>query len=145
MKTEDHLEDVYFLLLERTVRRCRKFSQREFLKRGIDLSTEQWTVIQCVYETPGISQSEIAESTYKDPASVTRMIDLLEKKKLLTRGTEKGDRRAFSISLTDEGSKYAEEIFPLTAEMRKFGLRSVSNDDMRVFHKVLNKIYENLD
>jgi len=145
MKTEGKLEDVYFFLLERTVRRFRKFGQREFSKRGIDLSSEQWVVMKRVHETPGITQKEIAESTYKDPASVTRMIDLLEKKGLLVRGVEKGDRRAFSISLTKDGMKYVEEILPLAEEMRRFGLKSVSNSDKAVFIKVLNKIYENLE
>ena len=145
MKTEEKLEDVYFFLLERTVRRFRKFSQREFSKRSIDLSSEQWVVIKRVYESPGITQKEIAESTYKDPASVTRMIDLLEKKDMLVRGIEKEDRRAFSISLTNDGNKCVEDILPLAAEMRKFGFKSVSNSDKAVFIKVLNKIYENLE
>ena len=145
MKTEKSTEEQCFELLERTVRRYKKFIQGEFSKRGIELSSEQWAVIQQVYEKPGISQTEIAESIYKDPASITRMIDLLEKKELLVRGSIKDDRRAFSISLTNEGLKYVEEILPLTFEMRKFGMRSLSATELAAFLKVLNRIYDNLE
>ena len=145
MKIESNQNDLSFFLLEKTMRSFRKFSQREFLKRDIDLSIEQWSVLSSIYETPGISQKEIAELTQKDPASMTRMIDLLEKKKLLVREKATKDRRIFSISLTDEGVKYVEEIIPLTAEMRKFGLKSVSNADKALLIEVLKKICENLE
>lgn len=145
MENIKKLDDIYFFLLERTVRRFRKFSQREFTKREIDLSGEQWVVVKRVHESPGITQTEIANSTYKDPASVTRMIDILEKKEFVVRTAEEGDRRACSINLTVKGQKYVDEVLPLAAEMRKFGMRNVSNQDKETFIKVLNKIYENLE
>jgi DNA-binding MarR family transcriptional regulator len=73
------------------------------------------------------------------------MIDLLEKKGLLVRGKAKEDRRVFSISLTEDGTKYVEEIIPLAAEMRKFGLNSINNTDKALFIKILTKICGNLE
>ncbi len=142
---EDQLDDIYFFLLERTVRRFRKFSQRELSKRGFDISGEQWVVLKRTYEVQGINQNEIAKSTYKDPASVTRMIDLLEKRGFLKRKNTDGDRRSYEICLTENGRSYVEEVLPLAEEMRKYGLNGVSEKDKEVFVNVLNKIYENLE
>jgi len=145
MSKNEQLDNVYFFLLERTVRRFRKFSQRELSKRGFDISGEQWVVLKKAHEEPGISQRDIAKSTFKDPASVTRMIDLLEHRGLVKREDHGEDRRSYSIHLTKEGLKFVEEMLPLAEEMRKFGLRDVTEFEKQTFIKVLNKIYENLE
>jgi len=143
--SDKKLEEVYFFLLERTVRQFRKFSQRELSKREIDISGEQWVVLKRANEHPGVTQKEIAESTYKDPASVTRMIDLLEKRNFVVRKSSDGDRRSYGIHLTKEGKEFVQRVLPLAEEMRSFGLKNVSENDKKVFLEVLNKIYENLE
>ena len=145
MSKNENLENVYFFLLERTIRRFRKFSQREMSKRGFDISGEQWIILKRAHEEPGISQKEIAKSTYKDPASVTRMLDLLEKRGLLERQDHGNDRRSYSIYLTNDGLAFVKNILPLAEEMRDFGLRDVSESEKQTFIKVLNKIYNNLE
>ncbi|MEQ8325014.1 MAG: MarR family transcriptional regulator [Vicingaceae bacterium] len=143
--SEVKLDEVYFFLLERTVRQLRRFNQRELSNKGIDISGEQWVILKRAHESPGLSQKEIAESTYKDPASVTRMLDLLEKRGLLKRMADEGDRRSSSIYTTEEGNNFVESVLPLAAEMRAFGLRSISKEDQKIFMEVLNKIYFNLE
>ena len=145
MGENEKLENVYFFLLERTIRRFRKFSQREMSKRGFDISGEQWIILKRTHEEPGISQKEIARSTYKDPASITRMIDLLEKRGLLERQDHGNDRRSYSIFLTKDGLTFVKNILPLAEEMRDFGLRDVSESEKQTFIKVMNKIYNNLE
>jgi len=142
---EKKLEEVYFFLLERTVRQFRKFSQRELSKRGFDISGEQWVVLKRIHEEAGITQKEIAESTYKDPASVTRMIDLMENRGFVNRKMAADDRRSFSIYLTEKGISFVDEVLPIAGEMRKYGLKDVSPGEKKVFLHVLNKIYENLE
>lgn len=49
-----------------------------------------------------MSQKELSKLTEKDQATLTRIIDLLEKKKLIQRRINEQDRRSFILHVTDE-------------------------------------------
>jgi DNA-binding MarR family transcriptional regulator len=138
------LDEVYLFLLERTVRQFRVKSKKFLSSYGVDISGEQWVILKRIYEQEGINQREIAGLTYKDPASVTRMIDLLEKQELVNRRDIDGDRRSYNLFLTKKGIVLVEKVIPLAKELRKQGIKSISKQDMETFKNVLNKIYENL-
>ena len=74
------LEEVVYFLAERMMRRAKEYSKKQFKKEKIDLTIDQWVVLKRISEDVGISQVEIATTTYKDPAAVTRILDILVKK-----------------------------------------------------------------
>lgn len=139
------LEEVYFFLLERTVRQFRKYSQQLFEANGISISGDQWVVLKRISEREGINQREIADLTYKDPASVTRMLDLLEKQHLVTRQPVENNRRTYALFLTDDGKALVKKVTPLAVEARQKGLEGIAADDAQKLRQVLNQIYENLE
>ena len=77
------LEEVVYFLAERMMRRAREYSKAQFKKEKVDLTIDQWVILKRVSEEIGISQVEIASSTYKDPAAVTRILDILVRKGVL--------------------------------------------------------------
>lgn len=137
------LDDVYLYLLERTVRQFRKYSQQEFAKRGIDMTGEQWVVLKRIGEQEGLKQREIADMTYKDPASVTRILDILEKKKLIYRAPVENDRRTYALFLTKQGRTLIEKLTPIAVEIRSKGVEGMSEKELQQLKKLLNKVYEN--
>ncbi|MFN7119252.1 MAG: MarR family winged helix-turn-helix transcriptional regulator [Saprospiraceae bacterium] len=139
------LEEVYFFLLERTVRQFRKYSQQLFEAHGISISGDQWVVLKRISEREGINQREIADLTYKDPASVTRMLDLLEKQHLVTRQPVENNRRTYALFLTDDGKALVEKVTPLAIKARQKGLEGIAPTDAQKLRQVLNQIYENLE
>jgi len=138
------LDEVYFFLLERTVRQFRKFSKEKLGERGMEISSEQWVILKRVSEQEGINQKEIANLTYKDPASVTRMVDLMAKKGWIERQPIEGDRRAYGLHLTKEGKDFVKKMLPAAKELRAMGLENISQKELENFKKTLNKIYENM-
>ena len=137
--------DDIFLLIERTLRQFRKFSQLELSKRNLDISEEQLSILQCLNSESGINQKKISEAVYKDPASVTRMIDILEKKDLVKRKSDSYDRRSYSIQLTQTGSDFIGQLIPLTKEMRKYGVKGIDEMDLNTALSVLKAICKNLE
>ena len=138
------LDEVYFFLLERTVRQFRKFSKEKLGERGIEISSEQWVILKRVNEQEGINQKEMANLTYKDPASVTRMVDLMAKKGWIERQPIVGDRRAYGLYLTKEGKSFVKKMVPAAQELRAMGLENISQKELENLKKTLNKIYENM-
>lgn len=72
--------------------------------RSYDVTSEQLYVMQCLAEgDTGYPQREICRRTEKKPANVTRIVDRLESKSLVSRKTSPLDRRVYIVVLTGRG------------------------------------------
>lgn len=75
--------------------------------REYDLTPSQWMVLKRLSESDALlNQQELAEACSKDSATITRMLDSMEKKNYLER-IKSGDRRKYLIKITGKG----EELF----------------------------------
>jgi MarR family transcriptional regulator, organic hydroperoxide resistance regulator len=137
------LDDVFIYLIERTERQTKKFANAALKAEGIEITPEQWVLLKRISEREIINQRELAELSFKDPASVTRTLDLLEKNGLVRREDMAGDRRAYNLFLSDAGTDLVKRITPIAQLVRAHGLRGISEDELAQFKRTLNKIYEN--
>src|SRR5579863_7950681 len=93
----EKLNDIIFYRLDKAIKTYRQFAQQELKAAGILITIDQWIVLKTISEKSGISQRVIAENVFKDEASVTRIIELLVKKGLLTRNFNSDDRRKIEL------------------------------------------------
>lgn len=77
--------------------------KRELERAGLSITPEQLAVLGRLHEREGQTQRELADSTFKDFGSMTRMIDLMERKGLVERRPHPADRRAYALYLTQAG------------------------------------------
>ena len=63
-----------------------------------------------LFNCDGNSQQEIAEKTYRDKVSITKIIDNLEKHELVFRVVDENDRRVKRIFLTKKGKALSSKI-----------------------------------
>ena len=66
--------------IDRNFRIIRLTFLKAFKKAGVDLTTEQWVLMDSLYKQNGLAQSELAKGSFKDAPTVSRIIDLLCKK-----------------------------------------------------------------
>ena len=142
MNIQRSLNEVVFFLIEQTNKKAKQFSAAKFAERGIDVTVDQWVLMKVIQENPDQSQSAIAEQTYKDAASITRMLDLLVKKDLVYRMPI--DRRQFSINLTEKGQGFIEKHMTFVQELRNIGTAGLSEEEIAGLRRILLKIQENL-
>lgn len=135
----------YFFKIDTTIKRIRNALQKRLNESGIDLTVDQWVLIDHLYRNPGISQNVLAEMTTKDAPTVTRIIDLLCKKGLTERRIADNDRRKFMIFLTQEGKRKYHEVLPLVVEIRRKGWGNLSEDDYQHFVRIMDSIYNNFN
>lgn len=133
----------YFFKIDTTIKKIRNALQKQLTEAGFDLTVDQWVLIDHIFRKQGISQNELAEMTFKDPPTVTRIIDLLEKKGLVERGPAAGDRRKFNLFLTKNGEAIYNEAFPIVADIRRKGWGSLSDSDYQHFVRIMDSIYQN--
>jgi len=75
------------------------------------LTTSQFGTLNTLYHLGPMCQKDIAGKLLKSGGNITKVIDNLEKKKLVKRERIEGDRRYYSISLTKHGSHFIEKVF----------------------------------
>ena len=92
-----------------------------------------------------LSQQAIADIIQKDKNSVTKFIDSLEKKGLVSRVVNKNDRRINNIIVSEEGLKLKDKTTEVAINMMQNVLADISEDDLLIFDKVMNQIKSNID
>lgn len=91
-----------------------RFAERE----GVDITQEQWLILNKLAQTPGVSQLSLADSLIHDKPNITRILAGLEQKKLIRRRTDADDRRVMRVSLTTSGEKLHTHFSKLVAAER---------------------------
>ena len=118
--------------------------QKNFKQSGIEITIEQWSVLYHLWKFDGLSQQELCSATFRDKPSITRLVDNLEKLKLVKRVPSKEDRRINLIYLTDPAKKLQEQTVDMANQTLNEALGGVTPDEIEVCKSVLQKVYDNL-
>jgi DNA-binding MarR family transcriptional regulator len=134
----------YSSLLDRTAKRVKQYAQTKFRELNFEVTVDQWAILKNLHQKGPTSQKELAELTFKDHPTVTRIIDLLCQKGLCERNLHPEDRRSFEISLTKSGLQKVESLIPEVNKIRTKAWENLTEQDFEHFKKTLNTIYQNL-
>lgn len=118
---------------------------RAFSGESIDMSTEQWSVLSCLWQKDKVTQQTLCDLTRKDKPSMTRLIDKLEKNNLVVRVSHASDRRINLIHLTEKGIGMRQKTTDVVQRIVQKALTGISDDDIGNARRVLLKIMSNLD
>lgn len=117
---------------------------KAFSRNGLDITTEQWTVLSCIRDKDKIIQQDICELTQKDKPSVTRLINNLEKKKLVRRESDPADRRNNLIHLTAGGAALKQTSSDVVRSIVNHALGGISDEQLMGAKEALVRIMHNL-
>lgn len=118
--------------------------QKNFKQAGVEITIEQWSVLYHLWKEDGMSQQQLCDATFRDKPSITRLLDNLEKLKLVKRIASKHDRRINMIYLTPEAGELQEKSMELANRTLNEALEGVTNGQIEIAKEVLQKVYENL-
>ena len=118
--------------------------QKNFKQSGMEITIEQWSVLYHLWKQEGMSQQELCNATFRDKPSITRLVDNLEKLKLVKRVASKEDRRINMIYLTDAAKKLQEQSMELAKQTLNEALEGVTIDEIEICKEVLQRVYDNL-
>jgi MarR family transcriptional regulator, transcriptional regulator for hemolysin len=137
------LNDVVLFLIDQTSKVAKQAAQREFDLLHIGITVDQWVLLKMIQEYQELSQAELAERSHRDPASITRTLDLLQKKKLVVREAVAGNRRQYHIRLTKEGNYFILQHLPLVEELRAKALKGFTQKETAQLKDMLQRIQQN--
>ena len=134
----------YGFILESTAKKIKLELQRKFNETGVDITVDQWVILLELHQQGTMNQVALCESCSKDAPTITRIVELLVKKDLITRESCSEDRRKFNISLSKKGKILALKLLPVVIEFRKQGWNNLNEKDIQHIERITKKIKENL-
>jgi DNA-binding MarR family transcriptional regulator len=114
--------------------------QKNFKESAIDITIEQWSVLYHLWKEEGQSQQQLCEATFRDKPSITRLVDNLEKSKLVKRVASKNDRRSNLIFLTREGKILEEKTMEVANRTLNEALEGGTNGQIELAKEVLQMV-----
>ncbi len=129
----------------RTTRAMGRMLQNMFAHAGFDITIEQWVIIVNLNRQNGQFQQQLADNTYKNKTSVTRMINSLQKRGLVERISDPHDLRQKKIFLTDKGKQLYAKLKPLALKVQEKATMNIPHDELAACMRTVLKIYGNTD
>jgi DNA-binding MarR family transcriptional regulator len=87
-----------------------------------------------------LSPTAIAERLLVTTASVTSLLDTLERRNLVERQADPGDRRRLLVALTDEGRALVDRFLPEVVALQTAAMAHLSEPQRRQLLQLLTKV-----
>lgn len=116
-----------------------------FESAGYDVTCEQWGILNSLWKKNGQSQKELAGCTCKDKTSITRLIDGMERRKLVVRTSNQEDARQKLIYLTSRGKVLRQKLLRQIEKTLKEAQKDISMSHLEICKEVLRKVHQNLN
>ena len=138
------IENLILFQIDKTSKVSKLYSQREFDRLGMGITVEQWILLKIIAENDGLTQKELADKSLRDPASITRTLDLLNKKGFVERRAVEDNRRQYSICLLAAGQAFIDKYMPVINFHRAKSTEGMDKNDLKLLDKLLRKIQDNM-
>lgn len=145
MNKTDLLKSRIGMKLVRVGKMVRAIANQKFVKANYEITPEQFTVLTAILDHDGLYQRQIGAITLKDRPNITRIINILENKELVTRTPDTNKRKVFKVNITEKGKKEYETVLPTVIEHWQDSVSGVSDEELTNCLNVLNKIKANLE
>lgn len=127
--------------------RAREAVMKKFIPslRENGLSSQQWRVIRALNEEEGLDITELAHRCFLLMPSLSRIIQNLEKRKLVIRNQSSSDNRKSVISITAPGKKLFQKIAPKSAERYDLITEKFGYGKLELLYELLDELIEKID
>ena len=112
--------------------------------KSVGLTRSQWWVLNHLFRTPGVSQSELAAILEIERPTLGRLLDRLERKGWVRREDDANDRRAWRVYLTPAAQPAMRKLRKHAAGLRRDALAGLSGAERDRFVDALKAIKANL-
>lgn len=107
-----------------------------------DITHAQGSLVMMLSTGRYATAAELVRDLYIDSASMTRMIDRLEKRGLIIRTPSVSDRRVINLSLSQAGTQLAEQLQPLFGDILNRHFIDFSKEEVDTLKGLLRKLLE---
>lgn len=114
------------------------------LLEAIGLYRGQPPVLRALWETEGLTQTDLAARMEVTPATMTKMLQRMEKAGFIYRKPDAGDQRVSRVYLTDAGRAIQNEVEAIWRRMDEETFANFTAEERALLHQFFNRIRSNL-
>ncbi|QYN51037.1 MULTISPECIES: MarR family winged helix-turn-helix transcriptional regulator [Apibacter] len=124
----------------------RNLLNKKFSTNKLDITPEQFIILDLLTEhTTGISMQKISEKIHRDNSAITRSIDILEKKNLVSRVNAEKDRRKKIILITKQGITLLHNAKDIAKQYAKEVAKGLTEKQLNDLFSILKIIQNNIN
>lgn len=110
-----------------------------------EISSGQWSVLRVLWDDEGLSQVELAERMRVEKASLTGVLDAMEKRGLIVRSRNTRDRRKINIHLTNRARMLKDKLLPFIGKITRKATRGMTAGEVDTLRRLLTQVIDNLE
>ncbi len=137
------LTDYLPYLLNRAGSRIATAFTQEARQHG--LSLQMWRVLAALNQRDGQGVGELAETTSIEISTLSRVLDQMQKKRLVLRRRDGADQRSVTIHRTSTGIAATEKLLPTARRYQSVVLTGFTAGEAVELKKMLKRVFANLD
>lgn len=124
---------------------CRHhYSWLHALLEEIGLYRGQPQVLNLLWEEEGRTHSELAENLHVQPATISRMIQRMERAGFVERRPDEKDERVSRVYLTKAGREVRQDVQRILKETEEQTLAGLDADERSLLRRFLSQMRDNL-
>jgi len=108
------------------------------------LTMNQWLVLKILYLNHAVTPTNVAKTIDADPTTISRHLDSLEKRGLIERNHDSGDRRVIQLQITPEGEQIARQIYKRYSGILKSLESDLSGNQLLIWQKVSEAVGDHM-
>lgn len=120
---------------------------KEFIPylRANNISPQQWRVLRVLFEQDGLDVSELAKRCFLLMPSLSRILQNLESRGLISRDSAVDDQRRSIILLMDEGRKLIRLIAPKSEDRYRYITEKFGYGKLQLLYELLDELIQKLE
>lgn len=118
--------------------------RKRLVEAGIDISAEQWAVLIQLWNKGGIAQDELAHTVCVDKSSLSRVLDVMERRGLVRRERDSADARRKILSATEQANTLREPCLKVAISALAEMLDGISDKELAACLNVLTRVKQNI-
>ncbi|RHX88073.1 MarR family winged helix-turn-helix transcriptional regulator [Leptospira stimsonii] len=138
------IKDAYGFLIVRSNRLFRLHFQRFCQRHEIDISQEQWFLLNKIAHNEGLTQGDLTDDLFGDKPNISRMVEKMEQKGWIKRINDSEDHRILRLHLTKKGNATHEKMTSIVGEERSKIYSGLSSKDFKEFERIIGILEKNL-
>ena len=137
------LDDYVPYLLNRAGARIAQSFSDEVRPFGITL--QMWRALAALTDRDGQTVGELSVRTSIEISTLSRVLDGLQRLKMLERRRDENDGRVVTLQLTAAGRAMTRKIIPIAERYEHVAIAGLSTRDVATLKRILRTLYANMD
>ena len=113
--------------------------------RPLGATLQMWRVLAALRERDGRRMGDLSETTSIEVSTLTRLVDTMEERGLVSRRRDSADARAVMLYVAPAGRRLTQRILPIAERYETVALAGFNAGEAETLKAALRRLYANMD